>query len=217
MDINYLGVLVLPAMAGFFWFGKRDEEADLQEVRERHEASSASTGDESGVSGVERYLNNPANFTTVSSVDKYLLKRDRFPATGVTKYLRRVAVAEKQSAPKQTATSVEKYLKSQKDVPPITGVARYLKKHERPPASGVAKYVARQAVAAKQVEVQVVTGVAKYMENQDRLAVSAVDKYLAKQAVAARQAEALRQSAEAKCVDLESETGVGRYLRYRGL
>jgi hypothetical protein len=217
MATNYLGGLIFPAMAGFFWFGKRDEEADSREVTEYRNVSSVDFGDNSGVSGVERYLNNPANFTTVSSVDKYLLKRDRFPASGVTKYLRRQAIAEKQSAAKPVSTSVEKYLKSQKDAPSLTGVARYLKKHERPPASGVAKYVARQAIAAKRVEAPVATGVTKYLENQDRFSVSAVDKYLAKQAVAARQAEAIRLAAEAKCVDLESETGVGRYLRYRGL
>jgi hypothetical protein len=214
MAQNYLSGLVLPAMAGFFLFGKRAEAQELKDAGSLH------SEDSSGLTGVSKYLKAHENIAPVTGVDKYLENLNRFQASGVTKYLRKQAVAEKLAAKQEALTGVAKYLKNQKDIPPVSGVARYIRKMDQTPASGVAKYMAKQAVAVRQVKAPVATGVARYLENQEQSPTSSVAKYMAKQAIAERQAEADRLAEAARQAEIAKqaamETGVGKYLRNRG-
>lgn len=214
MAENYLSGFVFPAMAGFFFFGKRSEAQDSQDLSHAHPE------DLSGLTGVSKYLKSHENIPSVTGVSKYIENLNRFPASGVTKYLRKQAIAEKEAAKQEALTGVAKYLRNQKDLPPMSGVAKYINKMERSPASGVAKYLAKQALAEKKVTAPRPTGVAKYLEIQKQSPTSSVTKYLAKQSIAERQAEAERLAEAARQAEIEKqramETGVGRYLRNRG-
>lgn len=213
MTQNIINGFAFPAMAGFFLFGKRSES------RNDRDLSNAASDDLSGLTGVSRYLKTHENALPVTGVSKYIENLNRFPASGVTKYLRKQAIAEREAAKQEASTGVAKYLRNQKDLPPMSGVAKYISKMDRTPASGVAKYVAKQAFSTKKAKTPPATGVAKYLEIQEQAAPSGVAKYLAKQSIAERQAEVERLAEAARLAELDKqktiETGVGRYLRNR--
>ncbi len=61
-------------------------------------------------------------------------------------------------------TGVAQYLKNK--APKISGVTKYLEKHQPTPKSGVAKYVARRLVEVKKAAAEKTTGVEKYMRKK---------------------------------------------------
>lgn len=215
MAQQYLSGLVFPAMAGFFLFERRVEDKDRQDVNAVH------TEETSDLSGVSKYLKRHEyeKDTSVTGVEKYIETLNKFPASGVTKYLRKQAVAEKLAAKQEGVTGVAKYLKNQKDLPPMSGVAKYIVRTgmERTPLSGVAKYMAKHTLAAKQTKAPKLTGVAKYLEIQQQTPVSRVSKYMAKVSIAERQAEAERLAEAERQAEIARqaamETGVSKYLR----
>ncbi|MEI6067011.1 MAG: hypothetical protein WCP96_06710 [Methylococcaceae bacterium] len=225
MSQNNLNGLFFPAVAGLFFFMKRPKIEEVEEVKTDYPVYSR---DVSGLTGVAKYLDHqdylacrkaqeqeslePAKL--VSGVARYLESRSQFPTSGVSKYLLRQAIAEKQkkqSSGELEVTGVEKYLKNKKEAPGLSGVAKYLK-HQAglPQPSKVAKYLARQtALSASQIkhaEVEV-SGVAKYLQRQESLPQpSRVAKYLAKQAaLAALSVKQVKQQV--------GPTGVAKYLQ----
>lgn len=222
MSQNNLNGLFFPAVAGLFFFMKRPKIEEVEEVKTDYPVY---TRDVSGLTGVAKYLDHvaarkaqeqvilePAKL--VSGVARYLENRDQFPTSGVSKYLLRQSIAEKQkkqSSGELEVTGVEKYLKNKKEAPGLSGVAKYLKHQASlPQPSKVAKYLAKQtalsALQVKHAEVEV-SGVAKYLQRQESLPQpSRVAKYLAKQtALAALSAKQVKQE-----VGL---TGVAKYLQ----
>jgi hypothetical protein len=228
MSQNNLNGLFLPAVAGLFFFMKRPKVKEIETVYPVY------SRDSSGLTGVTRYLENQEaivlaarnaklledqkSVQLVSGVARYIQMRDQFPTSGVTKYVLRQALAEKQR--KQIvgeieATGVEKYLKNKKAAPGLTGVAKYLKyQASLPQPSKVAKYMAKQAILAatqtKRVVTKLeVTGVAKYLQHQASLPQpSKVAKYVAKQAALA--------ALQVKQAPVKVEvTGVAKYLQHQ--
>lgn len=231
MSQNNLNGLFLPAVAGLFFFMKRPKVKEIETVYHVY------AGDPGGLTGVAKYLENQEaillaaknaklleeqkSASVVSGVAKYIQMRDQFPTSGVTKYVLRQALAEKQQ--KQIVgeievTGVEKYLKNKKEAPGLTGVAKYLKHQASlPQPSKVAKYMAKQAIlAATQTKVVKhavtqfeATGVAKYLQHQASLPQpSRVAKYMAKQAALA--------ALQGKQASVEAEaTGVAKYLQHQ--
>ncbi len=63
-------------------------------------------------------------------------------------------------------TGVQKYL--EKKAPKLSGVAKYIEKHQPAPKSGVAKYVAKKIVASKKAAAEKTTGVEKYLRKHSR-------------------------------------------------
>lgn len=232
MDQNYLSGFFFPAVAGLFFFMKRQDKVGSHE--ETHIVTPVVYGaDASGLTGVERYLESQRqlleankkeaevleeqrNTQVVTGVAKYLEKANKTPVSGVSRYMIKKALAEK-NAPKAVSkpqlTGVAKYLSNQKDLPVLSGVAKYLKKQESlPPATKVAKYMAKQALAAKQAKPVAVgielTGVAKYLKHQEdqQPQLSKVGKYLRKQELLAK--------LEKPVVVVKPElTGVAKYLQ----
>ena len=222
MSQNNLNGLFFPAVAGLFFFMKRPKIEEVEEVKTDYPVY---TRDVSGLTGVGKYLEHLAARTAqeqvslepaklVSGVARYLESRDQFQTSGVSKYLLRQSIAEKQkkqSSGELEVTGVEKYLKNKKEAPGLSGVAKYLK-HQAglPQPSKVAKYLAKQtalsALQVKHSEVEV-SGVAKYLQRQESLPQpSRVAKYLAKQtALAALSAKQVKQQV--------GPTGVAKYLQ----
>lgn len=209
-----------PAVAGLFFFLNRSKSEEIYNTEPNFPVY---TADSSGKTGVAKYLDNQnalllaqtsetETAKPVSGVEKYLSSLDKSPASGVSKYVLRQSIAEKQK--KQLlgipeATGVEKYLKNQKPTPEPTGVAKYLKNQaNQPELSNVAKYLAKQAAISAltpKVVKPKLSGVAKYIAHQESLPQpSRVAKYLAKQ-------DAISALA-AKAVVPVTLTGVAKYL-----
>ncbi|ASF44648.1 hypothetical protein [Methylovulum psychrotolerans] len=230
MNQNYLSGFFFPAVAGLFFFMKRHDDEGTHV--ETHIAAPVYAADASGLTGVARYLESQRrlleadkeeaesleeqrNTQVITGVAKYLEKAQQTPVSGVTRYMLKKSLAEK-NAPKPAAklqlTGVAKYLSNQKDAPVLSGVAKYLKKQESlPPATKVAKYMAKQALAAKQAKPAVIhielTGVEKYLKQQEDLPqLSKVAKYMRKQALLAK----LEKPAAVAKPEL---TGVAKYLQ----
>ncbi|MFZ2169006.1 MAG: hypothetical protein WAW61_05140 [Methylococcaceae bacterium] len=215
MSQNNLNGLFLPAVAGLFFFMKRPKVKEIEIVYPVY------TRDSSGLSGVARYMENQEaillaaknaklleeqeSAQVVSGVARYIKMRDQFPTSGVTKYVLRQALAEKQK--EQAPGGIE-----------ATGVEKYLKYQESlPQPSKVAKYLAKQAVLAaaqpKDLKSTVTkfetTGVAKYLQHQASLPQpSRVARYVAKQAALAALQE-MQAPVPAKA------TGVAKYLQHQ--
>ena len=231
MDQNNLSGLFFPAVAGLFFFMKRPK---VEEVEELEAVYPVYTRDPSGLTGVAKYLDKQeaallasrnANeqehqepVQLVSGVARYLESCEQNPTSGVTKYLLRQSLAEKekmQTLKEIEVSGVEKYLKNKKEAPGLSGVAKYLKHQESlPQPSKVAKYLAKQAVLAatqtKEITRSVkhfeATGVAKYLQHQESLPQpSKVAKYMAKQAALA--------ALQVKQAEAEA-TGVAKYLQH---
>lgn len=106
---NYLIGLGAFALAGLFFFGRKPKtQAEPAPVYTRRPTPG-------GLTGVARYLE----------------EQEAASATGVTKYLNRLAASEESTA--ATTTSA-----------PATGVAKYLSKKEEADATGVEKYLRKQ-------------------------------------------------------------------------
>ena len=232
MSQKNLNGFFFPAVAGLFFFMNRPKAEDVYRVEPEYPVFKK---DESGLTGVAKYLDkqNTALITIetqddttqpVSGVAKYLDNLAKIHSTGVSKYVLRQSIAEKQKKEtlgKNEATGVEKYLKNQKPAPGLSGVAKYLKHQDSlPQPSNVAKYIAKQAalnsLQVKPVEAKISgvakylhkitgTGVSRYINTQEKVSESTkltgVDKYVANQP----------QQSSAKAV-----TGVDKYVRDRG-
>ena len=222
MNKKNLNGFFFPAVAGLFFFLKRPKSEDIYQVEPNYPVY---TRDPSGATGVAKYLEKQnalvlENETQdelshpLSGVTKYLDSLDKVQSSGVSKYLLRQSIAEKQKQQtlgNNVVTGVEKYLKNKKPTPELTGVAKYLKQQDSlPQLSNVAKYIAKQAAIkslhVKKAEVEV-SGVAKYLQRLDSLPQpSKVAKYLAKQAAIS----ALAPKEVIKPV--ATLTGVAKYL-----
>jgi hypothetical protein len=208
MNQTNFGVAVIPAMTGFFSFGKRAKVREIQEVLPKHLPAVIKAEDNS-LTGVAKYL---LAAPLVTSVTKYMKKQEKHPITGVAKYVLRQAIAER-------------------NAPLPTGVAKYLAQAAKQPGaprkSGVAKYLARQALAAPNLDL--LTGVAKYQAEQDLIAKKkaiAVKIQQYKEADLAA-AKAAREAAEAayessrlseglqyeQAVETTATTRLGRYIQ----
>ncbi len=221
MNKKNLNGFFFPAVAGLFFFLKRPKSEDIYQVEPSYPVY---TRDPSGATGVSKYLEKQnaiilakeaqeAQSQPLSGVAKYLDNLDKVQTSGVSKYLLRQSIAEKQkqnTPAKNAVTGVEKYLKNVKATPGLTGVAKYLKHQASlPQPSNVAKYIAKQA-AIKSLHVKPaeaeVSGVARYLQRLDSLPQpSKVAKYLAKQAAIS----ALTPKEVTKATTL---TGVAKYL-----
>ena len=108
-----LGLVVL-AVVGFVFFNKKSAPASgtsSQAPVRRRPAPSVSAGtNNTGLTGVARYLNKNMP-PEMSSVAKYLESKEKNPKTGVSKYVARKVVAVKAAAAAKT-TGVEKYLRN---------------------------------------------------------------------------------------------------------
>ena len=211
-----------PAVAGLFFFLNRSKSEEPYKTEATYPDY---TADISGKTGVAKYLENQnalllTDISTtetseqpVSGVEKYLESLDKVTTSGVSKYLLRQNIAEKQknqSLGIPEATGVEKYLKSLKPAPELSGVAKYLKAQaNQPQPSNVAKYLAKQAAISAltpKIVKPKVSGVAKYLELQENLPKpSRVSRYLAKQ-------EAITALAAKHVVPVAKLTGVAKYL-----
>ena len=232
MNQNNLSGLFFPAVAGLFFFMNRPKVEEIEEVKPVYPVY---TRDDSGLTGVAKYLESQdaqllaqivaaeqesqAPVVVASGVAKYLERLEQSPISGVSKYMLRQAIAEREKKPtlkEAGATGVEKYLKNKKDAPGLSGVAKYLKHQESlPQPSKVAKYLAKQAVLSanqttavkSEVKQFEATGVAKYLQAQASLPQpSSVAKYMAKQAAI----EALQP----KPIEVKL-SGVAKYLQHQ--
>jgi hypothetical protein len=211
----------LPAVAGLFFFMNKPKSEGIYRDEPVYPVYSK---DESGFTGVSKYLKNQETLLLASNVAiepaqllsgvaKYLDSLDQYPASGVSKYVLRQSIAEKQKrqlSGEPEVTGVEKYLKNKKPAPELTGVAKYMKHQASlPQPSNVAKYLSKQAalnaLQVKQSKVEI-SGVAKYLQQQENLPQpSRVAKYMAKQAaIAALTAKQITQPTIL--------TGVAKYL-----
>ncbi len=211
----------LPAVAGLFFFMNKPNSENIYRDEPVYPVY---IKDESGFTGVSKYLkhqeallleNSLAIEPTqlLSGVAKYLDGLDQYPASGVSKYVLRQSIAEKQKrqlSGEPEVTGVAKYLKNKKPAPELTGVAKYMKHQATlPQPSNVAKYLSKQAalnaLQVKHSKVEV-SGVAKYLQNQENLPQpSKVAKYMAKQAaIDALTAKKIKQPSPL--------TGVAKYL-----
>lgn len=223
--MRYLNSLALPAIAGLFLFNKWYEDDEIEDVYPSYGK------DESGLSGVERYLkkiqetqsqhkssetleqveiSSDSQPIQQSGVARYLDKQEKTKLTGVGKYLLKVAIADRdrQKALADThESSVTKYLKNMKDKPVLTGVAKYIKHQESlPQPSKVAKYIKKVSLESSNKSAKVITetGVAKYLKIQESLPQpSRVSKYISKML-----ADAKQNAVSVK----DNRTGVARYL-----
>ncbi|MFZ2451128.1 MAG: hypothetical protein WAW36_11470 [Methylovulum miyakonense] len=227
MNQNYLSGFLPPAVAGLFFFMKRHDETH----EETHIVLPTYSCDASGLTGVARYLENQRqileaskeeaesledqrNTQVITGVAKYVEKTRQNPVSGVTRYMLKKSLAEKnapKTASKPQVTGVAKYLSNQKEKPVLSGVAKYLKNQDSlPKATKVTKYMAKQAIAAKQAKPVVahieLTGVEKYLKQQESLPqLSRVAKYMKKQALLAKM--------EKPAVVKPELTGVAKYLQ----
>jgi len=201
MNKNNSNGFFFPAVAGLFFFMNRPRSEDIYRDEPVYPVYSK---DPSGVTGVSRYLNNQNALLIsesiliepvqlVSGVAKYLESLDQVPTSGVSKYVLRQSIAEKQLrqlSGEPEVTGVEKYLKNKKPAPELTGVEKYMKHQASlPQPSNVARYLTKQAALSatqvKPVKVEI-SGVAKYLQTQENLPQpSRVAKYMAKQAAIA--------------------------------
>jgi hypothetical protein len=212
MNQSNFGVAVIPAMTGFFSFGKRAKVQDIQEVAPK-QLPAVIKNEPGGATGVAKYL---LAAPLVTSVAKYMKKQEKHPITGVGKYVLRQTIAER-NAP--SPTGVAKYLAHAAKQPPV------------PKKSGVAKYIAKQELALPNL--MVLTGVAKYQAEQDLIAQKKaiaikVQRYkeadLAATLAAREAAEAAYASSKAmepeqyeQTVEASATTRVGRYMQEQAL
>lgn len=106
--MSYLLGLVVFAVAGYIFLGKREQPAKVS-------SSPAYSGHVSGLSGVARYLRKH-NMVAATGVARYLESqvvsaKETVAASGVEKYLEKQAKAAKEQAA-QAATGVEKYMRN---------------------------------------------------------------------------------------------------------
>jgi hypothetical protein len=207
MDQDNFGMAVIPAMAGFFLFGKRVKVQEIQEEKP-FQLPAVIMSDNSVPTGVTRYL---MASPLVTSVTKYMKKMEKQPTTGVAKYVLRQTIAER-NAPAQTGvskylskvgkagttlkrTTVDKYLLkqelSQNNIPALTGVAKY---------EAELNLVERKKAAAVLIQ--------RYREQEETAA-------LAASAAAAAAYELVKQSVEQieQEVEMVAVTGVGKYFQ----
>ncbi|GAB6141316.1 hypothetical protein JCM14076_20450 [Methylosoma difficile] len=227
MSQDNLGVFFMPAVAGLFFFMKRPKVEVIETLQPVY------TVHPSGLTGVERYLQSKIvvlqdqiasecadseSLPILTGVAKYLAEAEQHKVSGVSKYLLKLSLAEKQKKHEIIVvqkTGVEKYLSNVKPLPKVTGVAKYIKHQESlPKPSKVERYLAKQALASKYAPATSeraslglqVTGVAKYLLNQEsQPKPSRVARYVAKQA-----AMAALQGKQA--VPEKKLTGVAKYL-----
>ena len=207
MSSNDFGGAVIPAMAGFFLFGKRAKVQEIQEDKPKQLPAIIKTN-ELGLTGVAKYL---ISMPLVTGVSKYLKKKDKEPITGVEKYLLRKTIVER-NAP--AVTGVAKYIAKAAKNPPIpvkSGVERYIAKQERAlknnsGLTGVAKYEAEQDLIERKKAAAAM--VKKYREQEEAMAL------VAKNAAAdAYESSKANKNQEEPDIDPVASTRVAGYLQ----
>ncbi len=126
-----------------------------QAIAEKNKPTTVTTG-------VARYLNNNKDSTPIvrSGVEKYLDKQDQTRVSGVTKYMVKKAVADRNVPSKAKTTRVESYLQSLPETK----------------TSGVSKYVAKQALNVVSQTKAEVAAIVETIVND--IALTGVEKYL---------------------------------------
>ncbi len=203
---NDFGGAVIPAMAGFF-FGKR---AKVQEIREEEiqHLPVVVNSQLPGLTGVSKYL---ATVPLVTSVTRYMKKKEKQQISGVEKYVLRQAINEKN---KPAPSGVAKY---------ISRVEKDTSKHKK---TSVDKYLTKLDIA--ECQIYALTGVAKYQAEQNiierkKTAAILVEQYKQSDAAAAILAKEAAEAAAIKTSKIKYQkvsqmeapraTGVGRYLQ----
>ena len=208
MNQQNFGGAVIPAMAGFFLFGKRAKVQEIQQEKPLQLPAVVKT-ESNGLTGVARYL---VSTPLITSVSKYLNKKEKQPITGVAKYVLRQAIADRNAPP---ATGVSKYLANAAKQPPArkkSGVEKYLAKQELATQSlaaltGVARYEAEQNLAAKKKATAAM--VQRYKEVDEKAAKAAREA-----AEAAYESSKYVQAQEGHdVVVVPAATRVGRYMQ----
>ncbi len=209
MDRNDFGGAVIPAMAGFFLFGKRAKAQEIQEEKPKQlPVVTAKSEASDGITGVTRYL---LSAPLITGVAKYVKKAEKQHMSGVSKYVLRQSLAKK-------------------NTPITSGVAKYIAKStvtNQPRKSSVDNYLAAQERLVRNSVP--FTGVARYEATQTlierkKLAAELIEKYrIAEQdAVKAAQVAAVlayevssASSNHEQMSELEDKasTRVGRYLK----
>jgi hypothetical protein len=207
MNQQNFGGAVIPAMAGFFLFGKRAKVREIQQ-EETQQLPMVVKAEPNGLTGVAKYL---VSAPLVTSVAKYMKKNEKQSVTGVAKYVLRQTIADRNTP---QPTGVSKYLAKAAKQPPApkkSGVEKYLTKLElaEPNLSaltGVARYEAEQTLIAKKKAAEIM--IQKYRDKEE-LAASA----------AREAAEACYESSNCTVAQAEHEvetpaaTRVGRYMQ----
>jgi hypothetical protein len=210
MNSNDFGGAVIPAMAGFFLFGKRAKVQEIQQDKPQQLPMVLKT-DANGLTGVARYL---ILTPLVTGVAKYMKKKEKQPMTSVELYVLRQSIAEKNvPAP----TSVSKYLaKVTKEAPTRkkTGVDKYVAKQEWAARSfstltGVAKYEAEQELCAKKQAAAAM--IKRYLDEEEAGVISA--RAAAEAAYEASRNMIYQENTEVEVVEEPATTRVGRYLQ----
>ncbi len=205
MNQDNFGSAVIPAMAGFlFW--KRAKVQEIQQVK-APQLPAVIKAETSGQTGVAKYL---LASPLVTSVAKYIKKKEKQPVTGVAKYVLRQTIADR-------------------NAPPPTGVAKYIAKAAKEvptrKKSSIDKYLLKQELAEKKVST--LTGVARYNAEQDlqdrkKAATTMIERYREQEEATAKAAReeaevAYELSSRSEQVEHEVEapagTRVGRYLQ----
>ncbi|MEQ1558307.1 MAG: hypothetical protein ABL933_05130 [Methyloglobulus sp.] len=206
MNQENFGGTVIPAMAGFFLFGKRAKVQEIQGEKPK-QLPAVIKADMAGLTGVAKYL---ISVPLVTGVAKYLKKNDNQPISSVQKYVLKQMIAER-------------------NAPSVTGVAKYLDKAGKQiPArkkSGVDRYITKQELASRSIVT--LTGVARYEAEQTliekRQAAAAMIKKYRDEEDAAREAKNIAQATSLASADVSTQNGeaieavsatrVGRYLQ----
>jgi hypothetical protein len=203
MNQQHFGMTVIPAMAGFFFFGKTAKVEEIQQDKPQ-QLPVVAKFESNGLTGVAKYL---ISIPVVTSVAKYLKRKDKHPVTRVEKYILKQAIADK-------------------NAPATTGVANYLAKISKEVSvckkTSVDKYLAQQALAAKN-SASTLTGVEKYEAGQAliakrKAATAIIKKYkdeeeAAKEKAIDLEANPVVEKKSAVKQEKPAKTRVGRYLQ----
>jgi len=131
--------------------------------------AAATTGTESASATADKKDDSSNNLligiVVLALAGFFLYKKGLAPKTNRPAPRRKVQTrAPVISGEAEGATGVARYLS--KNMPSLTGVAKYLQNQNASPTTGVAKYVAKKVISAKQEAASKVTGVEKYLRDR---------------------------------------------------
>jgi hypothetical protein len=209
MNSNDFGGAVIPAMAGFFLFGKQAKVQEIQQDRVQ-QLPMVLNIEPNSLTGVAKYL---LATPLVTGVAKYMKKKEKHTMTSVELYVLRQSIAEKHIP---TPTGVSKYLAKVAKAAPIrkkTSVDKYVAKQELATRSfstltGVAKYQAEQELLARKQAAA--TLIKRYLDDEEAALISA--KAAADADYEASRNMGYQEDTEVEAVEVAT-TRVGRYLQ----